>query len=515
MATDLRHPGVYIREVPSGERPITGVSTSMTAFVGRAKRGPVDESDDSPTVIHSFGDYDRIFGGLWDDSRMSFAVRQYFANGGQEALIVRVAVGAQPATVELDTPSASEKLKLEAASPGEWGNNLEVLVDHDTGGEDTDRFNLTVEDPEPDGSGDTETHRNLSVDADHARFVGKVLADQSDLVRLDEDDVPGNRPDETSDPKSFDESGDDGDDGNELASSDLLGDENDKTGVYALLDADIFNILCLPPPTADGKVDAATWADAAAFCRRQRAVLLVDPPPGQDSVSTAQAFADGLGLGDARANAALYVPRLKAANPLKDNAIEDFPPAGAVAGVYARTDSTRGVWKAPAGQEAALTGVAGLTQKFTDAQNGQLNPLGINVLRTFPVRGTVVWGARTLEGADKLASEWKYVPVRRTALFLQETFYRNLQWVVFEPNDHELWSQIRLNVGAFMQDLFRQGAFQGASPDDAYLVKCDEETTTPRDIARGVVNILVGFAPLRPAEFVVVRIQQLAGQAQS
>jgi phage tail sheath protein FI len=142
-----------------------------------------------------------------------------------------------------------------------------------------------------------------------------------------------------------------------------------------------------------------------------------------------------------------------------------------------------------------------------------LNPIGVNALRTFPVVGTVVWGARTTFGADVRASEWKYVPVRRTALFIEQSLDNGLKWVVFEPNDEPLWAQVRLNVGAFMQDLFRKGAFQGTTPREAYLVRCDSTTTTPGDVARGIVNILVGFAPLRPAEFVVLQIQQLAGQA--
>jgi phage tail sheath protein FI len=144
-----------------------------------------------------------------------------------------------------------------------------------------------------------------------------------------------------------------------------------------------------------------------------------------------------------------------------------------------------------------------------------LNPLGINALRTLPVIGNVAWGARTLVGADQRASEWKYVPIRRMALYIENSLVDGLNWVVFEPNDEPLWAQIRLNVGSFMQNLFRQGAFQGSTPRDAYLVKCDSTTTTQGDINRGVVNILVGFAPLRPAEFVVIRIQQLAGQTQS
>jgi phage tail sheath protein FI len=182
-----------------------------------------------------------------------------------------------------------------------------------------------------------------------------------------------------------------------------------------------------------------------------------------------------------------------------------------MAGIFARTDATRGVWKAPAGTEASLTGAAGLTITMSDAENGQLNPHAVNCLRTLPVFGTVGWGARTLDGDDARGSEWKYIPVRRMALFLEESLYRGTQWVVFEPNDEPLWAQIRLNIGSFMQGLFRQGAFQGTTPKQAYFVKCDRETTTQADINLGIVNIFVGFAPLKPAEFVVLKIQQIAG----
>jgi phage tail sheath protein FI len=186
-----------------------------------------------------------------------------------------------------------------------------------------------------------------------------------------------------------------------------------------------------------------------------------------------------------------------------------------MAGLYARTDAARGVWKAPAGTEARLAGVQALEYVASDAENGVLNPLGLNVLRTFPVVGTVSWGARTMVGADALADEWKYVPVRRLALFIEESLYRGTQFVVFEPNDEPLWAQIRLSVGTFLNGLFRQGAFQGATPREAYLVKCDATTTTQADIDLGIVNIYVGFAPLKPAEFVIIQIQQLAGQSQA
>ena len=208
-------------------------------------------------------------------------------------------------------------------------------------------------------------------------------------------------------------------------------------------------------------------------------------------------------------NAAIFFPHVKAADPQDENRIKKFVPCGAVAGLMARIDSERGVWKSPAGIETTLNGIFDLTVVLTNDENGELNPLGINCMRVMPPAGIVVWGSRTMRGADRLADQWKYLAVRRTALFIEESLYRGTQWVVFEPNDEPLWSQIRLNIGAFMHNLFRQGAFQGSSPKDAYFVKCDKETTTQYDIDRGIVNIVVGFAPLKPAEFVILQIQQI------
>jgi phage tail sheath protein FI len=211
----------------------------------------------------------------------------------------------------------------------------------------------------------------------------------------------------------------------------------------------------------------------------------------------------------------MFFPWIQASNPLKDNQVESFGPCGAMAGVFARTDSQRGVWKAPAGIDAAINGITDLDLLMTDNENGQLNPLGLNCLRRFPFIGPVVWGTRTLRGNDLFADEYKYIPIRRLALFIEESLFRGTKWVVFEPNDEPLWAQVRLNVGAFMQNLFRQGAFQGSSPREAYFVKCDKETTTQNDRDLGIVNIVVGFAPLKPAEFVVLQIQQMPGDIQT
>jgi uncharacterized protein len=299
----------------------------------------------------------------------------------------------------------------------------------------------------------------------------------------------------------------------------LKGSRLQKTGLYALEDVDLFNILCVPAvvtvlPESDANFDAnfdAVISEYGAYCDDRRAFLLVDIPKGVNSPSDMQAWlTKHATLRDK--NAAVYFPRTLNSDPLNGGRLRNSPSSGTIAGLYARTDGERGVWKAPAGTETTLRNVSALPYVLTDRENGLLNPLGANSLRTFPVYGNIAWGSRTLVGADALASEWKYVPVRRTALFLEESLYRGTQWVVFEPNDEPLWAQIRLNVGAFMHNLFRQGAFQGASPRDAYLVKCDSETTTQDDINLGIVNILVGFAPLKPAEFVIVKIQQLAGQ---
>ena len=498
------YPGVYIQEIPSGVRTINGVATSITAFIGRTLKGPANE----PVTILSFGDFQRIFGGLWAESTLSYAVQHYFLNGGGQAIIVRVANGAGKATLSM--PGTSGTLELEATGEGKWGNNLRAVVDDDTK-DPTNLFNLLVEEVDPsDPSGNTlvntETFRNLSVGAGHPRNVAKVLEQGSDLVRVDSNSTP-NLP--TPNPSPISAAG--GSDGNPITDAEITGSETDKTGIWALDKADLFNLLCIPPLDPETDVSINTYENAATYCKRNRAMLLIDPPRNWKKVSSA---VSGIGAFGTSNYAAMFFPRIKTADPLNENRLEEYAPCGAVAGVIARTDANRGVWKAPAGQEATLSGVRELTIKMTDDENGLLNPLGLNCLRGFPLIGPVIWGSRTKEGADRLASEWKYIPVRRLALFIEESLYRGLQWVVFEPNDEPLWAQIRLNAGAFMNNLFRQGAFQGQTPRNAYFVKCDKETTTQNDIDRGIVNIQIGFAPLKPAEFVIITIQQMAGQVQ-
>jgi uncharacterized protein len=624
------YPGVYIEEISSGVRTITGVATSISAFIGFALKGPTNE----PLRIQSFGDFQRKFGGLTLDSTISYAVQQFFLNGGSDALIVRLSNPGQPATLDLEdnklklkaaTPglegnqlrvkidtdgidsaqtdlfnltitkvdtagntvstealrainfrevrqkvlsksklirvtastltarpsnvtdqplttggvngaktaklrlkvsqnasgaAVTETLVLTAASEGAWGNKLRAIVDHDTG--DNQTFNLTIQyvDGETVSS---EKIRGLSMDANATRYIVEVLKTESEFVRIENttDLPPGKgRPDEIArdEPISVN-STDQGEDGTISGPDGLfdglyLGNEAQKTGLYALEKADLFNLLCIPPAKRDSDTSIDIWSEALIYCAKRRAMLIIDPPVSWETKDKA---INGLAsfrspLGKNKNNSAIFFPRVKLADPLKENRIELFPPCGVVAGIFARIDAQRGVWKAPAGIEAGLNGVRGLQFNLTDGENGQLNPLGVNCLRFFNAYGNVVWGARTLDGDDRFASEWKYIPVRRIALFLEESLYRGTQWVVFEPNDEPLWAQIRLNLGAFMNNLFRQGAFQGKTPKEAYFVKCDRETTTQNDINLGIVNIVVGFAPLKPAEFVIIKFQQITGQ---
>jgi phage tail sheath protein FI len=382
MSNGVSYPGVYVEELPGGVRSIPGVSTSTTAFVGSAKDGVVGRA----VAIQTFGEFEACFGGLDRRSQMGYAVRQFFLNGGREAIIVRV-------------PTYDER---------------------------------------------------------------------DDVTPI------------------------------------FLGDRTRREGLYALDSVDIFNLLCLP-----GIDNPAVLVAAAALCRERRAFLILDAPSPDATPDEMLGSAGGPNLPRTE-HAALYYPWISVPDPLDNDAPRPAPPSGTIAGLFARTDAARGVWKAPAGTGAQLMHVAGVARPVTDEEVGRLNSRGVNCLRVFPAIGPVCWGARTL--LDQQGSEWKYVPVRRTALYIEESIDRGLAWAVFEPNDEPLWARIRASVGAFMHGLFRQGAFQGPTPREAYFVRCDATTTSPADLDAGAVNIVVGFAPLKPSEFVILKICHRAGE---
>jgi phage tail sheath protein FI len=496
MPSALTYPGVYIEEIPSGVRTITGVATSIAAFIGWAAKGPTDQAQ----RILSWADYEPQFGGLDSRSLLGYGVYHFFLNGGQDCYVIRVAANnACTATVTL------ADLTLTAKNPGQWANDYSITIKARPA-PDADKFRLAVVFKAGTPQEATiESFENLSMDSADRRFVEAVVSEDSTIINAS---VAGlNKP---ADGTTALAGGVDGDvlepnDGGEFEAAITPGSG---TGIDLLDHVDLFNILCIP-----GETNTALLPAVQKYCHDHRAMLLVDCADNA-TLTTLQNGPTGL-TGTDGVNAAFYFPWLNAPDPLLGSRLRAFPPCGFIAGIYARTDTTRGVWKAPAGTEASVTGAASVTVQLTDKENGVLNPQAINCLRSFPVYGIVSWGARTLNGNDQQASEWKYVPVRRMALFLEESLYRGTKWVVFEPNDEPLWSQIRLNLGAFMQGLFRQGAFQGKTPQEAYFVKCDKETTTQNDINLGIVNILVGFAPLKPAEFVVIKIQQIAGQIQT
>jgi Bacteriophage tail sheath protein len=523
MPSALTYPGIYVEEIPSGVRTITGVSTSNTAFVDFFARGPLNKA----VRVTSQAQFDAVFGGLDARSEGSYAVSQFFLNGGSVAWVVRVAAGT-PAEAHIDLKGGSPAatvMTIKASSPGVWARDVvEVAVIDAPNG----RFNLFVRRlasaTGPPKVLAVEAFRNLSMDPASPDFVADVLGG-SELVRAVDvkgttvpDGSTGTAAGGPADEAAWDPPNGGpltgGDDGTvPTTAAEVTGTELAQSGMHALdaIAPDIFNLLCLPiAVTMDENNRKALYAAAAPYCVTKRAFLLVDVPSDVDTPAEMVTHYANLDHDD---HSAVYFPRLEISDPLNAGRPRNVAASGTMAGVYSRIDATRGVWKAPAGTEAVLRG-ATLPKVLTDGDNGGLNPLGINALRNFPVFGNVAWGARTLAGADQQASEWKYVPVRRTALFIEESLFQALKWVVFEPNDEPLWAQIRLNVGAFLNDQFRLGAFQGRTPREAYFVKCDHDTTTQNDIDRGVVNIVVGFAPLKPAEFVVLRIQQIAGQVQ-
>lgn len=380
LATDkkppLLFPGVYIEEVPPNDRNIPAAATSITAFMGSAPANPADKPVSS---ITRFEEYQQVFGDVALKSPLGYAVKDFFNNGGLQAVVI-------------NTPQNAIT---------------------------TDGFAL-------------------------------------------------------------------------------------------LKNAGLFNSLCILPPTRHEDVAPTIYQAALRFCSDHNALLIVDPPRTWSATTLAAAVANvknglaGLGLSGAIAkNAALYFPRIRQADPLQNNAVDLFPPCGVMAGIMARTDVRRGVWKAPAGTEATLLGVQGLEYELTSKENNLLNPLGVNCLRPYPGRGLVAWGARTLAGTDQQNSEYKYIPVLRTAQFIRNSWRNGMAWAAFESNDEPLWANTRQSMSAFLSDIFRQGGFVGRTAAEAYFIKCDRETqTTP-----GYLTAVVGFAPLKPAEFVILRLQ--------
>jgi len=632
------HPGVYVEEIPSGAKPIEGVSTSVAALVGYTTEGPIGEA----TLVHSWDEFKAAFGEIHSDTdHLGLAAFNFFLNGGRDAYIARLAQNADASTLPDATmlgraggsAAAINVLAVTAASAGTWGDALRVQV---VPNNPNDGYHFKLEVSLVDGAETTllESFPNLSMDTSDAGYVLTVVNGSSkyvklalsseikanpatfylnatsvsaDLAALAWTDVlagmtltlnidnlgaktitlgaaPGGTYDSGAEVAAAIQtqvlalgqtyagftcgfagnlltltSGSDGASSSVLVrpgalatllrlgkgaggteihgTRDLVprtmataaaltgGDDGDPPGVddytsffTKLKKVRDVNIVLLPGQYMPSDGTGNTAIDAAiAHCEAMGSrMVLVDPPPGQELDQAATVSALGLSTST---YGALYYPWVKMSNPFYNrDSNPNVPttltvaPSPFAAGIWARTDGTRGVWKAPAGVEATVRGLAGLEYTVEDGDQDQLNPEGVNCLRKLPSYGAVVWGTRTL--STKANPEWRYVPVRRTAIYIESSLYNGIQWAVFEPNDHRLWSSLRANVGAFMDGLFRAGAFQGQKASDAYFVRCGlGDTMTQDDIDRGQVIAIVGFAPLKPAEFVIVRIQQKVGQS--
>lgn len=512
MPVTPTYPGIYIEELPSNARTITAAPTSITVFVGYTH--PFKTKNFNTAVqIFNFTEYENEFGGLFRSglvrSDVADAVNQFFLNGGSVAYVVGLNPDIAPSKQSIGGIDFTAK-ELTDQIP------MQVTITN---------VKSNGEEGSSDGSGVTadvvityglqsETYRGVSSDASSDDYIENRIGTEnnpvSSLVAVSAPDV-GYSFQETPATTVLPSTGS------------AVFKINDFVDVFKLdssLDkVPIFNLLVIP-----GVADTGIWSAALAFCERKQAFLILDSsheaiatPNNNEPPESSRWIGAVMDTKVPKSqNGAIYFPYLRSTDPLTGNPIA-LPPSGFVAGIYARTDLNRGVWKAPAGLETTILGTTGVVEsgRMTDQRQGTLNPKGINCLRSFPGVGTVVYGARTLVAENTALQQWKYVPVRRMMLFITQTLYRNLGWVVFEPNDEPLWAAIRTSIEGFMLSLFTQGAFQGSTPSQAFQVKCDKSTTTQTDIDNGIVNIIVAFAPLKPAEFVIVKIAQLAGQVQS
>jgi phage tail sheath protein FI len=519
MPVTPTYPGLYLEELPSQAHSITAAPTSITAFVGYSHPYKT-RSHQTAVQIFSFSEYEREFGGLYAsglfDTNLGHAVYQFFLNGGSVAYVVGLAplyrdstgavLGAQPLPqVTIDV--GGKGITFKGREPTDQ-IPMRITIDNTSGatGDITITYGRVIE-----------TYRGVSLNAGapdpDPHFIDRVLGTatkpRSQLVTVvpHGTDYPGAMPSATgitvdlNPPSGF---------ATTYSAADFSGVFQADTSLDKV---EVVNLLCVP-----GISDTTVLSAALAFAESKLAFAIVDPPRQAvaDASPPPQAIDTLLPLVPKSPNGALYFPYLQSTDPLTGQPIE-LPPSGYVAGKFSDTDLKRGVWKAPAGLETQITSTIGVVPsgRMTNQRQGVLNQKGVNCLRTFQNSGTVVFGARTLVSPNVAFEQWRYVPVRRTALFIEQTLMNNLGWAVFEPNDRPLWVALRTTVNDFMLGLFTQHAFQGSTPSQAFAVVCDETTTTQADIDAGIVNIIVGFRPLKPAEFVIIKISQLAGQPQA
>lgn len=531
MSPQMSTPGIYIDETSAfSADPEISVSTSVTAFVGRTAFGPVEE----PVRVFNFEEFQRLFGGLKIDCPLSYAVQDFFENRGAEALIVRLFEPSSQSDNGIATLNFPDsELVLEAANPGQWGNKLSVKIDRfgiteATANQFSIRYNISKDDlfhisvtlkDRNDKIIASERFLNLAVKTEgpsgrYPNRIDRVLDAQSNLIRVSK--VSKSPPQPGS--KSV---GVDGNDGAHLTPARYVGNRVKKTGLYSLEEIPQFNLLCIPPdkrltpdmPYEDQNIDPIVRAAAAEYCGDRRAFYVIDTPAEwagkiedgsvRDINTEALNIAGSKSEGDALArNAAVFFPRIWKTDNLQDGKISLFDPCGAVAGRIAATDAAGGVWKAPAGADAALANISKFEVVVDDDQTQILTSLGINALRSISDIGPVIWRCRTIRGADAYQDVFKYIPTRRLALHIQNILVPATRWAVFEPNNETLWSSLRLNTKSFLSELAQQGAFYD------YDVRCDATNNTAQDILNGIVNIEILISPETPNESIMIHIEQ-------
>lgn len=485
--------------MPILQHTITGVSTALTAFVGPFLRGQIGV----PQLVSSLEQFQEAFGGVDPASPVTYAVSDFFENGGHLAVLVRIYKA--PIAEALTTGTATGVIggvQFHANSPGAWGNHVAIAILAKQG---SAQVTVTYT-PDPANPRVTvvEQFQDLTLEPTSPRRIDVWINANSQYVTIP------SLPAEITDTIAANLRG-----GCACAELDDAAYDDSQFGYQATLEkAFVFNLLYLPPPSFKAAAQWPAWypgalARAAAYCQQKAAFLIADPDPAWTPLANAGNY-EGidpttLGItGPASAYAAVYFPP----PDLGPGTPTPCPVGGIVAGIMAATDASRGVWKAPAGLEAAIACATGVTVDVSDVGRSVLNAVGINSIRASRHYGVAIWGARTLNGQDVLESDYKYVNVRRLTNYLEQSLRLGTQWAVFEPNDEALWSSLRLALSAFLSELWRQGAFAGTSASDAFRVTVDSTTTTPEDQRVGSVNVVVAFAPVYPAEFVVLYLQQ-------
>lgn len=527
MATSYGAPGVYVEEIPSGSRPIEGVGTSVAAFVGFTQTYHPEQGDDRdpagvmPQLVTSWQQYERIYGGFARGAMLPYAVSGFFDNGGTKCFIARIPGAQQVRPPHAIIASAQRpevgSVRVEAVDSDE---RLEVVITRPEppadGGEPAQEFGLQV----LQGGQPLEEYDALTVGRG-ARNAERVVNEASTRIRVELLTGPS-----VSTADRLPQAGTytlevDVTEAIQAGPKEVEGSVSERTGLRGLAIAESVNMVCAPDlvtiatsPTGQFDLEGyiAMQGLMVDVCESSKTMMAVlDPPPRSNATGALQWRQQ---LGRDSSFAAAYYPQLVVADPLAPSGATNgsrfltVPPCGHMAGVWARTDGSRGVHKAPANEP--VRGVVRLESDVTTGEQDLLNPQGVNCIRSFGAEGMRVWGCRTVTISEP---EWRYINVRRLFIFLEVSIRRGLRWAVFEPNDQDLRERVKRTITAFLRGVWRSGALVGATPAQAFYVRCDESNNPPESVNEGKLFIEVGVSPVKPAEFVILRITQMESGA--